>query len=169
MSEIKELMPFFQTLLGGFMALFGAYFVQRKSDKRENNKLYRETVQEVFEQLNRVETLYTNEAIEFYKGIRDSRLDKLKSSEYGPQASEVSDKVIALLELYFPFMEDFIDEFCAIEVELVNYHSLVIDTFKDVDLEIYNKESERLSEIMSEKTSQMKCLLADMMHQKTNF
>lgn len=90
-------------------------------------------------------------------------------SEFGDQASECSDKVIALLELYFPFMEEFIDEFCEIEAELINYHNEVIDSFNEVDLESYNNESERLSDVMAEKTSQMKYLLSDMMHQKTKF
>ncbi|NOJ23225.1 hypothetical protein [Vibrio coralliilyticus] len=169
MLEIKEFMPFFQTLLGGFLTFLGVYFVQSKSDKRESNKLYRETVQQAFEALNRVETLYIDEAIVFYKAIRDSNIDKIKESEFGDQASECSDKVIALLELYFPFMEEFIDEFCEIEAELINYHNEVIDSFNEVDLESYNNESERLSDVMAEKISQMKYLLSDMMHQKTKF
>ena len=169
MLEIKEFMPFFQTLLGGLLTFLGVYFVQSKSDKRENNKLYRETVQQAFEVLNRVETLYVNEAIVFYKAIRDTNIDRIKESEFGKHASECSDKVIALLELYFPFMEEFIDEFCEIEAELVNYHNEVIDSFNEVDLESYNKESERLSDVMAEKISQMKYLLSDMMHKKTNF
>ncbi|MFM2623590.1 hypothetical protein [Vibrio owensii] len=169
MLEIKEFMPFFQTLLGGFLTFIGVYFVQCKSDKRENNKLYRETLQQAFEGLNRVETLYLNEAIVFYKAIRDSDLDKIKESEFSSQASECSDKVVALLELYFPFMEDFIDEFCEIEAELVNYHNKVFDSFDEVDLESYNQESERLSDLMAEKISQIKYLLSDLMHQKTNF
>lgn len=169
MLEIKEFMPFFQTSLGGFLTLLGVYFVQSKSDKRENNKLYRETVQHAFEALNRIQTLYINEAIVFYKAIRDSNIDKIKESEFGEQASECSNRVIALLELYFPFMEEFIDEFCEIETELVNYHNEVIESFHKVDLESYNKESERLSDVMAEKISQMKYLLSDMMHQKTNF
>lgn len=88
MLEIKEFMPFFQTLLGGFLTFLGVYFVQSKSDKRESNKLYRETVQQAFEALNRVETLYIDEAIVFYKAIRDSNIDKIKESEFGDQASE---------------------------------------------------------------------------------
>ena len=169
MSEIKDLMPFFQTLLGGLLTLLGVCFVQRKSDKRENNKLYRETVQQAFESLNRLETLYIKEAMVIYKALRDSNIDKIKRSEFGEQASECSDKALALLELYFPFMEEFIDEFCEIEAELVNYHSYIIESFSDVNLESYNEESERLSGIMSEKISQMKYLLSDTMHQKTNF
>lgn len=169
MLEIKGFMPFLQTLLGGFLTFLGVFFVQSKSDKRESNKLYRETVQQAFEALNRVETLYINEVIAFYKAIRDSNLDKIKESEFGSQASEYSDKVVALLELYFPFMEEFIDEFCEIEAELVNYHNEVIDSFNEIDLESYNKESERLSDVMGDKISQMKYLLSDMMHQKTNF
>ena len=83
MLEIKEFMPFFQTLLGGALTFLGVYFVQRKSDRREHDKLYRETVQQAFEALNRVETLYTNEAIVFYKAIRDSNLEKIKESVLG--------------------------------------------------------------------------------------
>ncbi|EGR1559708.1 hypothetical protein [Vibrio parahaemolyticus] len=169
MLEIKEFMPFFQTLLGGALTFLGVYFVQRKSDRRESDKLYRETVQQAFEALNRIETLYINEAVVFYKAIRDSNLDKIKESVFGEQASECSDKVVALLELYFPFMEEFIEEFCEIEAELVNYHNEVIDSFNEVDLETYNKESGRLSDVMAEKIAQMKCLLSDMMHKKTNF
>ena len=66
-------------------------------------------------------------------------------------------------------MEEFIEEFCEIEAELVNYHNEVIDSFNEVDLETYNKESERLSNVMAEKVSQMRCLLSYMMHKKTNF
>ncbi|MCD9485469.1 hypothetical protein GLP25_20125 [Photobacterium phosphoreum] len=169
MLEIKEVMPFFQTLLGGILTFLGMCFVQSKSDKRESNKLYRDTVQQAFEALNRLETLYVKEAIVFYKAIRDSNIEKIKESEFGEKASECSDKVIALLELYFPFMEEFIDELCEIEVELVNYHNYVIDSFNEVDLESYNRESERLSDVMAEKVSQMKYLLSELMHQKTNF
>lgn len=45
----------------------------------------------------------------------------------------------------------------------------MIDSFNEVDLESYNNESERLSDVMAEKISQMKYLLSDMMHQKTKF
>ena len=65
MTEIKELMPFFQTLLGGVMTLLGVIVVQRKSDRRESDKLYRETIEEAFELLRRVESLYVKEAILF--------------------------------------------------------------------------------------------------------
>jgi len=167
--ELNEFMPFFQTLLGGLMTLLGVLIVQRKSDNREREKLYRETVQEAFELLRRTETLYVNEAILFHKGIRDSNLDKLRSSEYGDQASEASDKVLALLELYFPFMDELVDEFCETEAELVNFHSHVIDSFSVMDLETYNQESERLSDNMAEKVSQIQTVLSELMRQKTNF
>lgn len=169
MLEIKEFMPFFQTLLGGVMTLLGVLVVQRKSDNRESEKLYRETVQEIFELLRRTETLYVNEAIVFYKGIHDSNLDKLRCSEFGNQASEASDKVLALLELYFPFMDELVGEFCEIEAELVNFHTHIIDYFSDTDLETYNKESERLSDSMADIISQMQTVLSELMRQKTNF
>ncbi|WP_320151064.1 hypothetical protein [uncultured Tolumonas sp.] len=169
MLEAKELMPFFQTLVGGLMTLLGVYFVQRKSDRRERDKLYRETVQEAFELLRRIENLYVNEAIIFYKGIRDSDLDKIKNSEYGFQASEASDKALALIELYFPFMDELVDEFCEIETELINYHSNIIDSFSTIDIETYNHDSERLSDSMTEMIFQMKTVLSETMRQKTNF
>ncbi len=162
-------MPFLQTLLGGAMTLLGVAFVQRKSDRRENDKLYRETVQEIFELLRKVESLYVNEAICFYKGIRDSNLTRLLESTFHNEASEASDKVIALLELYFPFMDELVGEFCEIEAELVNYHTHIIDNFDSIVLESYNKESERLSDLVSDKISQMKTVLSEMMRQKTNF
>ncbi len=169
MTEIKELMPFFQTLLGGVMTLLGVIIVQRKSDSRESDKLYRETIEEAFELLRRVESLYVKEVICFYKGIRDTNLIKLRESTFHDEASKASDKVIAMLELYFPFMEDLVDEFCEIEVELVNYHSHIIDNFDSIELESYNNESERLSDLMGEKISQLKVVLSGMMQQKTNF
>jgi len=169
MLEVREFMPFFQTLLGGLMTLLGVFIVQRKSDNRERDKLYRETVQEIFELLRKTEALYVNEAIVFYKGIRDSNLGKLKSSEYGNQASDASSKVLALLELYFPFMDELVVEFCDSEAELVNYHSHIIDSFSEINLETYNQESERLSDAMSENISQMQAVLSELMHQKTKF
>ena len=89
----------------------------------------------------------------FYKGIRDTNLVKLRESTFHDEASEASDKVIAMLELYFPFMEELVDEFCEIEVKLVNYHSHIIDNFDSIELESYNNESERLSDLMGEKIS----------------
>ncbi len=169
MLDAKELMPFFQTLLGGLMTLLGVYFVQRKSDHRERDKLYRDTIQETFELLRKTESLYDNEAIEFYKGIRDSNLDRLKKSEYGFLASEASDKALALIELYFPFMDELVEKFCVIETELISYHTHVIDSFSTLDLEIYDKESERLSECMEEIIFQLKAVLSETMRQKTNF
>ncbi len=151
------------------MSLLGVIVVQRKSDSRENDKLYRETIEEAFELLRRIESLYVKEAICFYKGIRDTNLIKLRESTFHDEASEASDKVIAMLELYFPFMAELVDEFCEIEVELVNYHSHIIDNFDSIDLESYNNESERLSDLMGEKISQLKIVLSDMMQQKTNF
>ncbi|WP_462163623.1 hypothetical protein [Pseudoalteromonas xiamenensis] len=165
MAELKAFLPFMQTLLGSLITLLGVLVVQRGADKREWGKLQREAIQETFELLRKVESLYVKEAIVFYKGIRDSNLDILRSSEYGSEAAESSDKAIALLELYFPFLEELTAEFCETEASLVNYHSYVIDSFQEVDLDSYNQKSERFSDEIAGKISQIHAALSELMRQ----
>jgi hypothetical protein len=166
MQDLKEFLPFLQTLLGGLMTLLGVYIVQRKSDSREKNKLYREVVQETYELLNKMETNYLNESILFYKGVRDKSLTK---SDLSNDATTSSDRVIALLELYFPFMEELIEKLCEAEVELVNYHNDVIDSFKYVELKVFTDHSEKISDRLSESISNIKNVLVELMQDKRNF
>lgn len=148
------------------MTLLGVYIVQRKSDSREKNKLYREVVQETYELLNKMETNYLKESILFYKGIKD---DSLTKSDLSNDATTSSDRVIALLELYFPFMEELIENLCEAEVELVNYHNDVIDSFKDVELKVFNDNSEKINDRLSESIYNIKSVLVELMQDKRNF
>ncbi|MCG8551290.1 MAG: hypothetical protein MI799_12885 [Desulfobacterales bacterium] len=166
---MKAFLPFFQTLLGGLLTLMGLYFVQRRSDQREKDKLFRETVQEIFVLLLSVESNYVQECINFHKGVRDNDIERLRVSEYGSKAAASSDKAIALLELYFPFMDELVENFCEVEAELMNFHSHVIDSFNDIKLATFDSNNELLSDKIAEAIMNIKYQLSELMQKKIDF
>ena len=102
----------------------------------------------------------------FYKGVRDNNLTKF---DLAKDVITSSDRVIALLELYFPFMEELIEKLCEAEIEIVNYHNTIIDTFKDVELVDFNRNSEEISDKLTESIFDIKNVLVELMQDKRNF
>lgn len=166
---MKEFLPFLQTMLGGALTLLGVYIVQGKSGKRERDKHYRETIQQCYEYLLKMESLYLEESVTFYKGVRDGDLKKLRKSEFGFQGSEAFNKATALIELYFPEHEDLIEKLSGAEIEMINFNSDTIDSFSKLCVKTYNKKSDELSENLGEAIFDLKEALAETMRQYTAF
>ena len=166
---MKEFFPLFQTMLGGALTLLGVCLVQGKSDKRERARHYRETIQQCYELLLKMESCYLDESVTFFKGVRDGNLIQLKESEFGNQGSEAFDKALALIELYFPEHVELIVTLAEVETEVINFNSSVIDGFSTLSKELFDEESDRLSEKLGEAISNIKEALSNSMRNHVRF
>ncbi|MEX0740984.1 MAG: hypothetical protein WD071_16750 [Pseudohongiella sp.] len=166
---MESILPVFQTMLGGMLTLLGVYIVQNKSNKREHNKHYREIIQKCYEHLLSMESYYLEESVNFFKGVRDNDLLKLRKSQHGSLGSEESNKAVALIELYFPEFDDLVEELSSAETEMMNFNSDTISSFSYLSVEKYNQESEEYSEKLGEAIANVKEVLVDEMRRYTAF